>query len=627
MAYTSEIDKLERRHRENPEGRTFAPLADAYRKAGDVPRALEILKAGLQIHPDYLSASIVLGRCHLDLGDLPGAEAAFRRVLELDKENVIAIKALADITERQTRFGESEDWLNYLLSIDGSNEDARLQLTRLSIIREQHDKMTTLDLSPATPEKTREVVAFQPDEEEPEEEAAEAPDEEPREAPRFVEPITAKTPAIHIDLDVTVEIPPQPMAPVEEPAVEEPAVEPMGVTSSLDEVFAMAEQHEDAPPPAEDEAPVRSADADLLLPTESGAEEGFVVGVEKHEEIVLRPSSTSEYQVPSDSDLLGGRTSGGFAPRFEEDMPAAMAPSEPEPEPADEAAATGALWQSHPEDGATEDQSEAEPGAAAPAAWWSQPAAAPEPEPEPVQAAAPEPEPVPAPVAAIPEARAPVATVTAEADTELMVTETMGDVYAAQGHHVEALEVYRHLLVRSPDDERLKDKVSRLERRRSASAPSKRGFAAAETGGQSVSAYFGDLLSARLGESGNGTATVPPVADEAMSEAETADASGTMDEAFTEADAPVGGEPTRPASEPLSLSAIFGEDSSPVPPVVAGPDTQPAAERKPGSSFDEFFGERPAPPAGGTRVRTIRHSDSDQDDLDQFHKWLKGLKR
>ena len=131
MAYTSEIDKLERRHRENPEGRTFAPLADAYRKAGDVPRALEILNTGLHRHPDYLSASIVLGRCYLDLGDLPSAETAFRRVLDLDKENVIAIKALADITERLTRFDEAEHWLNYLLSIDGSNDDARQQLIRL----------------------------------------------------------------------------------------------------------------------------------------------------------------------------------------------------------------------------------------------------------------------------------------------------------------------------------------------------------------------------------------------------------------------------------------------------------------------------------------------------------------
>ena len=107
---------------------------------------------------------------------------------------------------------------------------------------------------------------------------------------------------------------------------------------------------------------------------------------------------------------------------------------------------------------------------------------------------------------------------------------------------------------------------------------------------------------------------------------ERSESTATMDEAFTEPETPVGGEPTRPANEPLSLSAIFGEDSSPVPPVVSGPEATQAAERKPGSSFDEFFGERPAPPAGG-RVRTIRTSDSDQDDLEQFHKWLKGLKR
>jgi hypothetical protein len=74
----------------------------------------------------------------------------------------------------------------------------------------------------------------------------------------------------------------------------------------------------------------------------------------------------------------------------------------------------------------------------------------------------------------------------------------------------------------------------------------------------------------------------------------------------------------------LSLSAIFGEDSSPVPPVVAGPEVdQPKAQP---SHFDEFFGERPAKESTSTRTRSVRH-DSDQDDLDQFHKWLKGLKR
>jgi len=66
MAASSEIEKLERRYAENPDGRYFAPLADAYRKAGQVDRALELVRAGLEKHADYLSAHIVLGRCLLD---------------------------------------------------------------------------------------------------------------------------------------------------------------------------------------------------------------------------------------------------------------------------------------------------------------------------------------------------------------------------------------------------------------------------------------------------------------------------------------------------------------------------------------------------------------------------------
>ena len=69
MAAPSEIEKLERRYAENPDGRFFAPLADAYRKAGNLVRALELVRAGLGKHPDYLSAHIVLGRCLLDKGD------------------------------------------------------------------------------------------------------------------------------------------------------------------------------------------------------------------------------------------------------------------------------------------------------------------------------------------------------------------------------------------------------------------------------------------------------------------------------------------------------------------------------------------------------------------------------
>src|SRR3954453_11882042 len=139
----SEIEKLERRYAENPQGLTFAPLAEVHRKNGDVARALELLQSGLALHPDYIPASIVLGRCHLDLGDLPAAETAFGHVLELDGENVIALKALADITERQARFDEAERWLRTLLGIDRSNDDARDQLGRVETARRQAEEASS----------------------------------------------------------------------------------------------------------------------------------------------------------------------------------------------------------------------------------------------------------------------------------------------------------------------------------------------------------------------------------------------------------------------------------------------------------------------------------------------------
>src|SRR5215218_134277 len=107
---TTEIEKLERRYAENPQGLTFAPLAEVHRKNGEIARALELLKAGLELHPNYIPASIVLGRCHQDLGDLPAAEEAFAHVLRLDDENVIALKSLADINERQDRLEDAEGW-------------------------------------------------------------------------------------------------------------------------------------------------------------------------------------------------------------------------------------------------------------------------------------------------------------------------------------------------------------------------------------------------------------------------------------------------------------------------------------------------------------------------------------
>ena len=130
MAYTSEIEKLEKRWAENPKGRNFAPLADAYRKAGELDRALELCTAGLQLHPDYVSAHIVHARCLIDQKNDAGASEVFQRVLALDPENVLALKMLAEIAERSGRFDQAVVWLGRLLAADPMNGEAAEHLAR-----------------------------------------------------------------------------------------------------------------------------------------------------------------------------------------------------------------------------------------------------------------------------------------------------------------------------------------------------------------------------------------------------------------------------------------------------------------------------------------------------------------
>ncbi|MGD2069006.1 MAG: tetratricopeptide repeat protein [Gemmatimonadota bacterium] len=78
----------------DPEGRAFAPLADALRRMGRHEEALEILAEGLERHPSFASGHVVAGRVHRDRGETDDAVAAFRRVLDLDGDNVMALHGL-----------------------------------------------------------------------------------------------------------------------------------------------------------------------------------------------------------------------------------------------------------------------------------------------------------------------------------------------------------------------------------------------------------------------------------------------------------------------------------------------------------------------------------------------------
>jgi tetratricopeptide (TPR) repeat protein len=722
MPPNSEIEKLERRWRDNPKGTVFAPYAEVLRKNGDHLLARDVLRQGLELHPDHIPGNIVLGRCCLDLGEDGPAEAAFAHVLDLDPENVIALKALGDITERQGRLAEANNWLSRLISVDPSNDEARDQFTRVSVAREAAARVMSSEIMtreetpaassvaptvevmltprgepapvPETQDRTEastgeiddvsDVAAFADEALDtfldlpaatppegrvlPEAEAKAAPV-----TPLFTpepEPIADLEPAaldlsgtakeVHpplAGLDVDEGFVPPPAEPPARPSgpftigVEETVAEieirPAGVSEfqSPDDSAALLDLS-----PGKSEFQVPDASSDLQLST--GAKSEFQ-SPDASEELRFSGQGSSEFQTPSGAEELlesAGRAGGTTPPEALVEARGSW-----DTEPSDTLAALAAMPTQELSTEPPAEPPSGRPLASAPS-WLfddtgeqTAPAAdipliIPEPEPEPAtQATAPpEPEAEPEPVAAAlePVAEAdirssaelklifpddaaqpephrvrritqadiapPAAEETPEpavAEPEPIMTETMAELYARQGHAAEALKVYRALAERQPGDAHLRDRIRELEAR-NAGAPRRHTYVAVDTGGESVESFFRSLADARPGSGGavSGFDQGTPAAEDNS------------------------GAPTRPARDPLSLSAIFGEEpaaSSP-PSVADGPAPSKPANGPDAFSFDQFFG---GPGSSGQSSSPARPSGASEEDLDQFQNWLKSLKR
>ena len=124
-AQRAEIAKLEALHAEHPQGRIFTHLAEAYRKAGELERAREVLSDGIARHPEYSSAHVVLARVLADMGEGEAAASEFGRVLELDPHNLVALRSLGDIARSAGRTDEALDYYGRLLDVEPSDDDVR----------------------------------------------------------------------------------------------------------------------------------------------------------------------------------------------------------------------------------------------------------------------------------------------------------------------------------------------------------------------------------------------------------------------------------------------------------------------------------------------------------------------
>ncbi|MCK5447085.1 MAG: tetratricopeptide repeat protein, partial [Gemmatimonadetes bacterium] len=128
---SDEIRRFEEQYRRQPESLVFARLADAYRKAGQPKRALAVLEEGLIRHPDYPSGHIVRARALRDMGRVDETLESFRRVLELDAANLVAIRELAGLADERGDVDEARHWYERLGQIDPTNLEVSQRLREL----------------------------------------------------------------------------------------------------------------------------------------------------------------------------------------------------------------------------------------------------------------------------------------------------------------------------------------------------------------------------------------------------------------------------------------------------------------------------------------------------------------
>ena len=144
----------------DPDGRGFAPLADAYRRAGDTKQALELLGDGMDRHPDFTPGHVVAARLYVEQGLFTEAEIAARRVLDLDPENVDALRSLVRALDEEGEAVEAAKVREQLATLEPEPPEDEMPSDDSSAVEEA--VLSSEAFAPEEPEAQEDVVEFDP---------------------------------------------------------------------------------------------------------------------------------------------------------------------------------------------------------------------------------------------------------------------------------------------------------------------------------------------------------------------------------------------------------------------------------------------------------------------------------
>jgi hypothetical protein len=227
----------------------------------------------------------------------------------------------------------------------------------------------------------------------------------------------------------------------------------------------------------------------------------------------------------------------------------------------------------------------------------------------------------------------------------------MAELYVKQGHREQALDVYRQLVQRNPNDAALAGRLRELEAAgarptRVDPAPSAPAPEVVADAGPTIREF---LESIALGRPRSGNSHAPPavadVPNEPPKERASASVTDSLGALFANAEqgspnappmppraddfsaptgtetedahpAPLPGRPSKPAASELSLDHVFRH---------ATPATGNSSQS---FSFDQFFSQKAQQDVAASDAATSGEQSAGlSDDIQQFNAWLEGLKK
>ncbi len=119
----SEIAKLTERIAKDPKSKLFVPLAEEYKKTGDIEMSIYVLTEGLRNNPGYITARSFLGRLLIEKGDLPAAQKEFEEVVKAIPDNLMAQRKLGDLYVLQDRPADALKHYKIALSLNPKDQE------------------------------------------------------------------------------------------------------------------------------------------------------------------------------------------------------------------------------------------------------------------------------------------------------------------------------------------------------------------------------------------------------------------------------------------------------------------------------------------------------------------------